>query len=206
MSQRGLYRLGGIALIAGGVLAATAHVLHVEVPDDPAQLAHYSRLSEPVHLLLFAGGLLVLLGWFGQFALHSAKSGVTGLVAFLALFFGIIFADLLHCVLEFSIFPRLIGSVPYATPILIENVYRSTPLAFLQTAGQILILVGVPLSASSIFQCRLLPRWSVLPLVITAVVVMIAGLPWTSGIVGAHYAACLYLSMATLGAAVLRAV
>lgn len=47
MSQQRLYRLGGIALILGGVLAATAHVLHLEAPSDPAQLAHYAHLSQP---------------------------------------------------------------------------------------------------------------------------------------------------------------
>jgi len=62
MSQKRLYRLGSLALILGGTLATTAHALHLEEPPDPAQLAHYAHLSQPIHLLLFAGGLLVLLG------------------------------------------------------------------------------------------------------------------------------------------------
>lgn len=206
MSQRGFHRLGGLALIVGGLLATIAHVLHIEAPTDPAKLAYYAHLSQPIHLLLFAGGLLVLLGWFGQFAFQSVRCGVVGLLAFLSLFFGILFADLLHCVLEFSIFPLLIASVPYATPVLAENVYQSTPFALLQNAGQILVIVGVPLSAFSVFRSRVLPVWSALPMTITAVVVIIAFLPWTSWIVGTHYVIGLYVSMATFGVAILRAV
>lgn len=206
MSQRRLYRLGALALIAGGLLAAAAHVLHVEAPTDPTQLADYAHLSQPIHLLLFAGGLLVLLGWFAQFAFQSARSGTAGLVAFLAVFLGILFADLLHCILEFSIFPLLIASVPYATPVLAEKVYRSTPFALLQNAGEILIVLGIPLSAYSIFRSRALPTWSALPMAITAVVFIMAFLPWTSWIVGPHYVTGLYLSMATLGVGILRTV
>jgi hypothetical protein len=204
MSQRGFYRLAGVALIAGGLLAAAAHVLHIEAPSDPAQLAHYAHLSQPIHLLLFAGGILVLLGWFGQFGLQSVRCGMAGLFAFLSLFLGILFADLLHCVLEFSIFPLLIASVPYATPAFAEHVYGSTPFAFLQNGGQILVVVGVPLSAFSIYRSRVLPRWAALPMAMTAVAVIMAFLPGTSRIVGPHYVIGLYLSLATLGVAILR--
>jgi len=206
MTQREFYRLGGLALIVGGLLAATAHVLHIEAPTDPARLAHYAHVSQPIHLLLFAGGVLVLLGWFAQFALQSVRSGVFGLLGFLTLFFGILLADILHCVLEFSIFPLLIASVPYATPALAENVYRSTPFALLQNAGQVLVVIGVPLSAFSIFRSHVLAAWSAVPMAITAVLTIMAFLPWTSGVVGPHYVIGLYLSMATLGVAVLRAV
>ena len=148
----------------------------------------------------------MLLGWFAQFALQSGRSGVVGLLGFLTLFFGILFADVLHCVLEFSIFPLLIASVPYATPALAENVYRSTPFALLQNAGQMLVVVGVPLSAFSIVRSHVLPAWSAVPMTITAVLMIMAFLPWTSGMVGPHYVTGLYLSVATLGVAVLRAV
>jgi hypothetical protein len=206
MSAREFYRLGGLALVIGGLLAATAHVLHIEAPADPARLAHYANVSQPIHLLLFAGGVLVLLGWFAQFALQSVRSGVLGLLGFLALFFGILFADLLHCVLEFSVFPLLIASVPYATPALAENVYRSTPFALLQNAGQILVFVGVPLSVLSTLGSHVLPAWSAVPMAITAVLMIMSVLPWTSGMVGPHHGTGLYLSMATLGVAVLRTV
>jgi hypothetical protein len=54
-----------------------AHALHTGPPADPAQLAQYTTLSQPLHLILFTGGLWVLLGWFGQFAtyLHSGVRG-----------------------------------------------------------------------------------------------------------------------------------
>ena len=204
MSHKVLYRLGGLALILGGLSAATAHMLHIEAPADPAQLAHYAYISQPVHLLLFAGGILVLLGWFAQFAFQSAASGVTGLLAFLTLFFGILFADLLHCILEFSIFPILISSVPYATPALAETTYRSTPFATLQDAGQLLGLIGIPLFAFSTFRSRVLPSWCALPFVLTSALMILAFLPGTLVLVGPHYVTALYLSMMTLGVAMIR--
>ena len=204
MPNAWLYRLGSLALILGGVLGAAAHILHLEAPPDPAQLAQYAHLSQPLHLVLFAGGLLVLLGWFAQFAFQSMASGITGLLAFLCLFFGILFADLLHCVLEFSIFPLLIASVPYATPALAETTYRSTPFALLQNAGQVLVLLGVPLAALSIFRSHILPAWSALPFALTSVLMIMAFAPRTSALVGPHYVTALYFSMITLGVTLLR--
>ena len=48
------------AWITGGLLAATAHVLGRCGACRSA--AHYERLSQPIDLLLFAGGVKVLLG------------------------------------------------------------------------------------------------------------------------------------------------
>src|SRR5215472_13037816 len=127
--------LAGLALIVGGVLAAISHTYHLEPPSDPAQLAQYARVSQPIHLLLFAGGILVLLGWSGQYGLHCSHSGFTGLFAFLCIFLGILFGDVLHCILEFSVFPVLSSSVPYAVPALASATYEATPLAALLKTG-----------------------------------------------------------------------
>ena len=105
MSMRLRFRLAGMALVLGGLTAGFCHLFHFEPPTDLNQLAQYTRFSEPVHLLLFAGGILVLLGWFGQYALQCSASGALGFGAFLTLFVGILFGDLLHCILEFSVFP-----------------------------------------------------------------------------------------------------
>ena len=205
MNQGRLHRLGGFALIVGGLLSASAHVLHIEPPPDPTQLAHYAHISQPIHLLLFVGGLLVLLGWFGQFALQSAVSGLAGLLAFLSVFLGILFADLLHCVLEFSIFPLLIASVPYAMPALVQETYKSTPIAVLQNVGQILVLSGVPLAAFSIRRSLVLPSWCALPFALTTILMVLAFFPGTTALVGPHSVTALYLSMVMLGGVVLRA-
>ena len=95
--------LAGLALMMGGLMATVSHLIATDAPADPALLQQYIRSGVSLHLLLFAGGVLVLLGWFGQYALQSSASGVIGLVTFLSIFIGILFGDMLHCVLEFSI-------------------------------------------------------------------------------------------------------
>ncbi len=205
MSTRTRCWLAGLALIFGGILAGISHVYHLEPPSDPAQLAQFARLSQPIHLLLFAGGILVLLGWFGQYGLQSSHSGVTGLFAFVSVFLGILLGDVLHCILEFSVFPVLSSSVPYALPALARATYRTTPLAFLLKAGQLMILAGVPAAAYFILRIRALPAWTALPFGITAVLLG-WGMTIRSAItIGSVAYIALYCSMVITGVAVIWA-
>lgn len=202
MSHACLYKLAGLSSGIGGLLGAGAHFLEVSAPADPAQLAQYATLNQAIHLILFAGGILVLLG-LGLFAFHLSASG-TGLAAFLLIFVGILFADVPHCVLEFSVFPLLMARVPYATPGLAEGTYHATPLAAIQSAGRFLLLTGVPLAALSLSsRCRLL-RWSALPFAVTAVLMAATLIPALRAALDAHAATAFYLSMSILGVALFR--
>lgn len=195
--------LSGLALILGGLLTAVAHLYHIEPPSDPAQWAQYARLSQPLHLVLFSGGTLVLLGWFGQYGLHSSRTGAAGLLAFFLVFLGILLADLLHCVLEFSVFPVLGSSVPYALPALAAATYTSTPFAFLLQAGQWVITAGTGMQVYSIFRKRVLSLWIAIPFAVTAALfgwTMLAGSP--NAVRSVSYVA-LYISLAILGLAVI---
>lgn len=204
MSRGMLIRLARIALILGGLTAGISHLLHIDLPSDPAQLALYGRSSEPIHLLLFVGGIVALLGWFGQYALQSSVSGVTGLVTFLLLFLGILLGDLLHCILEFSIMPVLASSVPYAVPAIADAVNQLTPFASLLKLGGLLILAGVPLTAFSILRTRVLPAWSALPFAITAGFLILGLLPRFAGSLCSQALTSVYCSMAVLGVALIR--
>jgi hypothetical protein len=154
--------------------------------------------------LLFAGGILVLLGWFGQYALQSSASGIAGLVTFLLMFLGILLGDLLHCVLEFSIFPILTSLVPYALPSLEDTCYRLTPFATLLRIGGFLILAGVPATVFTMLRSRTLPGWSAIPFLATAVLLGAAHIPGLAASFGPLSLAALYISMSVLGLAVLR--
>jgi hypothetical protein len=147
--------------------------------------------------------MLVLLGWFGLFEFHFSASG-SGQLAFLLLFLGMLFADLLHCVLEFSIFPLLLATVPYATPALAEATYHSTPFAAIQSVGQLLVLAGVPLTVLSILQCSRLPRWAALPFVLTAALMLATLISALRAAVQPYSLASLYLSMSILGTTLFR--
>lgn len=206
MSMRALFRLAGISLILGGLMAGISHLFHLSLPADPAQLAPYVRLSEPIHLLLFAGGTVVLLGWIGQYALHCSASGVIGLISFVCLFLGILLGDLLHCILEFSIFPILTSLAPYALPALAEATYQSMPLAALLRIGQFLTFLGVPATAIYIYRSRLLPMWSAVPFALTAALFVLCLIPQFADTIYPASSSALYVSMALLGVAVIRSV
>ena len=86
--------------------------------------------------------MLVLLGWFGHYALQYSGSGTIGLAAFVCLFLGIMWGDLLQCILEFSVFPVLDAIAPYALPGLADATYRSMPVSVLLAAGHFLLFSG----------------------------------------------------------------
>lgn len=203
MRARLRFRLAGIALVVGGLTAGLCHVFNFETPRDVAQFAQYLRFSEPIHLLLFAGGVLVLLGWFGQYALQCSSSGALGFTAFVSLFLGVLCGDLLHCILEFSVFPVLSSEVPYALPGLASATYQSTPLWMLLISGKVLTMGGLPAAAFSIYRSHVLPAWSATPFAVSAILWALGALPATAGIIGAAGSIGLYVSMAVLGMAVL---
>ena len=204
MSNSWLERFGGFALIVGGLMATAAHMLDYQAPVDPAQLGHYARISQPVHLVLLSGGIVVLLGCVAHVGLQSDETRITGLLAFVLLFLGILLADLLHCVLEISIFPVLIASVPYATLALAEQTYRSTPMATLQNVGLLCLLLGVPLTGMCVLRCGVLPRWAASPFAITSGL-MVMSIFESSSVMRKVSAIAMYLSMVVLGAAIHRA-
>jgi hypothetical protein len=200
MSAHALYRLSGILLITGGLAAAIAHELHPAAPSDPAALMHYAHSSQPAHLLLFAGALLTIFGLPGHFLKQASSAGWFGLIAVAFLAAGILLADVLHCVLEFSVFPVLIETVPYTTIKIVETTYSETPLALLQRIGQILVFVGTPLTALASLRARA-RSWAALPLLFASLVQLSVLVPALSHRTGQRFPIVLYLALAALGIA-----
>jgi hypothetical protein len=133
VSSSALYRLAAILLIAGGLAAGVAHIVHPSSPPrDPSSLVHYAHASRPAHLLLFAGAMLVLLARPAHFVRHKRSAGLVGLLGLASLAIGVLFADALHSVVEFSVFPVLIQQLPYATPGIVESTYSDSLLGVLQ--------------------------------------------------------------------------
>jgi hypothetical protein len=199
------YRSGlvGFALSLGGLIAGTCHLFNLDSPRDIIPLSQYARFSAPLHMVLFLGGLLVLLGWIGQSALLHPSSGILGNVSFVCLFLGIICGDLLHCILEFSIFPVLDATAPYALPGLADATYRSAMLAPLLSAGRYLLLAGMMTTALSAYRGSMGPRWSAAPFAIAAGLQVFESLPITAHPLEGPSFVALYLSLAILGLAIL---
>ena len=203
MSTNRFYLLSGLLLLMGGATASYAHFVHPPAPNDPAMLYRYASVSQPAHLLLFGGTVLVLLGLPGLYMQQGRSGDVLGFVGFFFLYLGILFADLLHCILEFSIFPVLMRSIPYATISIVETTYGSTPLAILQAIGRWLVWVGTPISAIAVVRSRVLPTWAGLPLFFATILMVASLLQFPARAISPQLLTSVYLSLAVLGLAML---
>lgn len=201
MSMRILYRLTGAALFLGGLTAGICHLFNFDSPRDIAHIAQYGPASAMIHLVLFAGGMLVLLGWFGYYALQYSNAGTIGFAAFVSLFVGIIWEDLLHCILEFSVFPVLNTQAPYALPGLADATYRTTPVAALLALGNVFLFAGTLAAAISNYRRGKLAL--AFPFAITAFAEALAFIPQFTEPVSAVSIISLYFSLAGVGGAML---
>jgi hypothetical protein len=158
-----------------------AHILH---PDDPtlATLVQYIRISQPVHVLLFLAGMLVCLGLPAAYAIQRKQVGLVGFIGMLFLCLAILFGDMLHCVLEFSIFPVLAAQVHTEAQMntlqhIVEQTYNASVLATLQQLAQPLLLLGLLLFSLVSIRARVFPRWPSLILLISLVLIVPTFIP-----------------------------
>lgn len=86
MPSKTLYRLSGISLAAGGVLAIVAYLLNAYGVVSTGTVAYGSPVFVPTQFLLQIAAGLMMLGLPAVYAYQSRRLGVFGLVAF-ALFF-----------------------------------------------------------------------------------------------------------------------
>jgi len=194
------FKLAGTALTLGGLTAATCHVFGFEASAEVSHVANYARFAEPIHLVLFASVLLVLLGWCEQHLQQSSDPGSMGSASFVFLFLGIVCGDLVHCTLEFSVFPVLGSMVPYALPGIAEATYRSAAVSNLIWAGQAMMFLGIVTRALSIRRTRSLPMWATAPMMISAVLLALGLFPQFSPAIVPASMAAFYVSIAVLGA------
>ena len=199
------FKLAGIALTLGGLTAAICHLFTFESSSDVSQTAQYARFGEPVHLLLFVSLIVVLLGWFEQYSLQSSDSGIVGFVAFVCLFLGMLCGDLLHCILEFSVFPLLGSIAPYALPGIAQATYRSAALGELISAGRFLMCFGVVATAISIYRRQSLRLWVAAPFALSAALLGAGSLPQLGPTIEPASLTSFYISLAVLGASFLCA-
>lgn len=203
MSFQLLYRLAAIALMVGGILGLSAHLLHPMPPGDPVQLANYAHRSAPAHLLLLIGVALVLIGLPAILLRHLRRLGPLCIMAFPLLFLGLLFAEFLHCTLEISLIPLLINSVPYAALSLVETAYSHTPLATLQALGQVFYFIGVPLLAIGLMRAKAFRGWAIFPLCLTTALNFASFVPGLSRVTQGFFPVSFYASIVILGIALL---
>ena len=201
MTSTTLFRSAAISLAVGGSLGLVAHILHPGCPTSPDDLSAYTHRSQPVHLILFFGVVLVIMGLPGILIRQRSRSGFLGFVSIQLLIFGLLFGEALHSVLEFSILPLLVRSFPYATIGLASSIYHSTPLGLLQNVGYTLYLLGCPLLSLVTLRSRILPAWAAFPLCLTTAINFAVFLPPFREFAYKTFPLAFYISMCSLAAA-----
>jgi hypothetical protein len=183
-------RIGGAAILLGGLIAAVALIFH---PDDIA-----APRSAPTHLALYVAVLLLLFGLPGLGRILAQRSRVLAAVGTVLLFFGLAFEDPLHSVLAFTVIPVLAAD-PNTRSLI--NGPPPPILEVLQFGSAVPILAGLILLAVAVWRTAVLPRWTIGALLIAIVGLALAVALPPSGPIGPIL---LYLSLATLGWPLLR--
>ncbi len=196
MSSSMLFRLSGLALILGAILAIIAVVGHNAV----RQASELADLTNPPSVmfvrLLMVGALLVILGLPGLYARQAERAGVLGLIGFVLTFVGLLFADVVMTALYGFIAPKIAATSEGRA--LIE---AGLPAPGFMMLVFPMILIGLLLLGISILRANVLPRW--IGLLFIAAVLFI---PLASAVpVIAHlFSVPIFLAFASCGYALVR--
>jgi hypothetical protein len=161
MSSSTVYRLSGISLFIGGLLAAIGTVGQ----------AFFSNLFSPMWTIVSAshyiGLLLILLGLPAVYTMQMKRAGTLGLIGF---------------ILFFTAFAQFGGStgvvdivaLPWLTKI---NAFNTTPLSFILffLLVKLFLLVGSVVFSIAMLRTGIFPKGSVILLIVGAVLFLFGG-------------------------------
>lgn len=186
MSYTNLYRLSGIALLVGGVIAAIGALAQMLLSED-----YLSPLWIPVASSIFIGTLLLQIGLPAVYVRQMKRVGVLGLIGFILLFCG---------TAQFGIGFRFFDLV--ILPWFGKSADINPPLNFIlySLSAVVLLLVGSILFGIATVRAGVLPKGPVVLLLIGLILNRIGGhVPHLQDIGGILF----YLSFAWFGFALL---
>jgi hypothetical protein len=162
MSPTTLTRLSGLALMLAAALSLAGGALHPVIEGESHGAAALARSGFAVaHVLLYSGGIALLLGLPGLYARIAPRAGVLGLAGFALSF--VTTATLATFLPAYEAFVASVLAADPATRDLVAPggvVPSSTPFVLLQGVGGPLYMLGLVLLGSAVFRSRLLPRWA----------------------------------------------
>lgn len=154
MSSSRLFRLSGLALLLGAILAIVAVVGHNAV----RQASELAELTNPPSVmfvrLLMAGALLVIIGMPGLYARQAERAGVLGLIGFVLTFVGLLFVDVVMTANWGFIMPEIA-----ATPEGRALIEAGLPAPWFMMLVLPTVVIGLLLLGISTVRAKVLPRW-----------------------------------------------
>jgi hypothetical protein len=148
MSSTTLYRLSGISLLIGSVLAIVGGILGI-FSSDPA-----STMAIAGSLIQFVGATLGLLGLPGMYAKQAQRAGVLGLIGTALMFCYILILGTFGSALNAIVLPFIATHAP--------AIVQSTPAGldlFFTIGGVLGAAGGISLGLATI-RASVLPRWA----------------------------------------------
>lgn len=159
MSSAKLYRLSGVSLFLGGLLAVLGTIPMFFISDDSA-----STISAIVALTRVLGEMLIVVGLPGMYTRQAARAGILGLAGFLFTLFYI----LLQGVAGDTINAFVVPFIASAAPSLLKGPLPAGWEIFLFVAG-LLGLVGGVLLGIAVLRAAIFSRAAGILLIVGAV-------------------------------------
>lgn len=159
MSSATLYRLSGISLFIGSLLAALAVIPVFFIGDDST-----STIAAMAALLRVLGGMLIVAGLPGMYSRQAQRAGLLGLIGFLSTLFYILILGVAGDTINAFVVPFIASAAP---ALLKGSLPQGLTNFFL--VGGLLGLVGGMLLGIATLRAAVLPRWAGLPLIAGAV-------------------------------------
>jgi hypothetical protein len=165
MSSSTLFRLSGVALIVGSLLATVGFTLWRIFGSSFEEFGAFRMSAD---LLLLAGFLILLIGLPGMYAYQADRAGRLGLVSFVMVFLGLAAHEVSTAPLTIFV-PPLLASRPetqalVAQPDTLETELGTVWIAYYATFLLIYYL-GIVVLGVATLRARVFPRWAAVLLI-----------------------------------------
>lgn len=186
MSATTLFRLSGIGLFLGGLLATLGTLPILIIGDDPTQSA--SAVMASVRVL---GAIFIVLGLPGMYLRQAQRAGILGLVGFAVTMVAILLQGVASDTLNALVAPVLAVQAP--------SILQNTPagLSTLFLVGGLLVFLGGLLLGIATLRASLFSRWAAGVLIVGSVLSLVGN--FLLPVIGTIGVALFLMGLAWLG-------
>ena len=147
MSSNTLYRLSGLGLLLGGILAAIGVVLS-EIANSPTSSVYISGGT-----LAIAGGMLIVICFVGVYVRQAAQTGVLGLLGFILLMLSRLFLAISYGTFRAVVLPWLASVAPHLVAV------DPPGTIVILTCGPLTSILGAIFFSIASIRATVFPRW-----------------------------------------------